>query len=76
MNRPCPVNVVIQPGGSDGKGGFYKDSNKISAFNVKRGNQPQPQAPVAQPVPQAVAPQAQPQAAAPQAGPAINWSQP
>ena len=76
MNRPCPVNVVIQPGGSDNKGGFYKDQNKISAFNVKGGNQPQPQAPVAQPAPQAVAPQAQPQAAAPQAGPAINWSKP
>ena len=76
MNRPCPVKVVIQLCGSDGKGGFYKDQNKISAFNFKGGNQPQPQAPVAQPVPQAVAPQAQPQATAPQAGQAINWSQP
>jgi len=78
MNRPCPVKVVIQPGTSDGKGGKYKDQNKISAFNFKGGNQPQAQAPVAQPAPQAVAPQAQPQAAAPQAqaGPAINWSKP
>jgi len=78
MNRPCPVHIVIEPGAPDGKGGLYPDKNRISTFNYKGSDQPQPQpqAPVAQPAPQAVAPQAQPQAAAPQAGPAINWSKP
>ena len=42
MNRPCPVKVVIQPGGSDVRVDSTK--NKISAFNFKGGNQPQPQA--------------------------------